>query len=82
MMGREVVRARRCDVDMRDTKLQAHGYIVHWQAQRSAGPLQATLRTVGEERLRAAVDQAVAPYRTSTRGVRLENRFRYVTATV
>jgi len=54
----------------------------HWQAQRSAGPLQAALRVVDEERLRAAVEQAVEPHRTSTGGVRLENRFRYVTATV
>lgn len=54
----------------------------HWQAQKSAGPLQAALRTVGEEQLRAAVEQAVEPYRTSTGGVRLANRFRYVTATV
>jgi SAM-dependent methyltransferase len=52
----------------------------HWQAQRSGGPLQAAIRAVGEERLRTAVEQAVAPYRTSTGGVRLENRFRYVTA--
>ena len=54
----------------------------HWRAQRSGGPLQAAIRTVGEERLRAAVEQAVGPYRTSTRGVRLENRFLYITATV
>jgi hypothetical protein len=55
---------------------------LHWQAQRAAGPLQAALRTVGEAQLRAAVEQAVAPYRTSTGGVRLENCFHYVTATV
>jgi SAM-dependent methyltransferase len=54
----------------------------HWQAQRSGGPLQAAIRAVGEQRLRAAVDQAVQPHRTATGGVRLENRFRYVTATV
>jgi hypothetical protein len=54
----------------------------HWQAQRSGGPLQAAIRAVGEERLREAVDQAVQPYRTTSGGVRLENRFRYVTATV
>jgi ubiquinone/menaquinone biosynthesis C-methylase UbiE len=53
----------------------------HWQAQRSGGPLQVAIRAVGEERLRAAVEQAVQPYRTTTGGVRLENRFRYVTAT-
>ena len=54
----------------------------HWQAQRSAGPLQAALQVVSEERLRAAVEQAVAPHRTATGGVRLANRFRYVTATL
>lgn len=54
----------------------------HWQAQRSAGPLQAALRKVDEERLCAAVEQAVKPYRTNTGGVRLQNRFRYVIATV
>ncbi len=53
----------------------------HWQAQRSGGPVQSAIRAVGEERLRVAVEQAVEPYRTSTGGVRLENRFRYVTAT-
>lgn len=54
----------------------------HWRAQRSGGPLQAAIRAVGEGRLRAAVEQAVGPYRTSTGGVLLENRFLYVTATV
>ena len=53
----------------------------HWRAQRSGGPLQAAIRGVGESRLRAAVEQAVGPYRTSTGGVLLENRFLYVTAT-
>ncbi len=54
----------------------------HWKAQRSAGPFQAALRTVGEDRLRSAVEKAAKPYQTSTGGVRLQNRFRYVTATV
>lgn len=54
----------------------------HWQAQRSAGPFQAAMRAVGEERLRAAVEKAIEPHRTSTGGVLLENRFRYVTATL
>jgi ubiquinone/menaquinone biosynthesis C-methylase UbiE len=53
----------------------------HWWAQRSGGPLQGAIRAAGEERLRSAVEQAVQPYRTPTGGVRLENRFRYVTAT-
>jgi hypothetical protein len=36
---------------------------------------------VGAEPLKAAVLRAVAPYRTSTGGVRLQNHFRYVVAT-
>jgi len=54
----------------------------HWKAQRSGGPLQAAIRSVGEARIRAAVDRAVEPYRTSIGRVRLENRFRFVTATI
>jgi SAM-dependent methyltransferase len=54
----------------------------HWQAQKSAGPLQAALKTVSEVQLRAAVEDAIKPYQTSTGGVRLQNRFRYVSATV
>jgi SAM-dependent methyltransferase len=50
-----------------------------WQAQ-AAGPLQAALRVVGAETLKTAVLRAVAPYWTSTGGVRLQNHFRYLTA--
>jgi SAM-dependent methyltransferase len=50
-----------------------------WQAQASAGPLQAALRLVGPAPLKAALLRAVAPFRTSTGGVRLQERFRYVT---
>jgi SAM-dependent methyltransferase len=51
-----------------------------WQAQASAGPLQAALRLVGAGLLKAAVLRAAAPYRTSTGGVRVQNHFRHVTA--
>jgi hypothetical protein len=51
-----------------------------WQAQASAGPLQATMRVVGVQPLKAALLRAVAPYRTSTGGVRLQNHFRYIAA--
>ena len=51
-----------------------------WQAQASAGPLQAALRVVGAAQLKAAVLRALAPHATNT-GVRLENHLRYVTAT-
>ncbi len=53
----------------------------HWQAQRSAGPVQAAIRAAGEEGVRAAVEEAVAPYQTPDGGVRLENCFLYVIAT-
>jgi hypothetical protein len=52
-----------------------------WQAQAAAGPLQAALRVGRAAPLKAAVLRAVAPYRTSTGGVRLQNHFRYVVAT-
>jgi SAM-dependent methyltransferase len=51
-----------------------------WQAQASAGFLQATMRVVGAQPLKTAVLDAVAPYRTSTGGVRLQNHFRYLAA--
>jgi SAM-dependent methyltransferase len=51
-----------------------------WQAQASTGPLQATMRVVGVQSLKAAVLRAVAPYRTDTGGVRLQNHFRYIAA--
>ena len=52
-----------------------------WQAQAAAGPLQALLRVVGAAPLKAAVLRAVAPYRSSTGSVRLQNHVRYVVAT-
>jgi SAM-dependent methyltransferase len=52
-----------------------------WQAQAAAGPVQAALRVVGAEPLKAVVLGAVAPYRTVIGGVRLPNCFRYVAAT-
>lgn len=51
-----------------------------WQAQASAGPMQAAMQVVGAQPLRAAVLCAVAPYQTRTGGVRLRNHFRYVVA--
>jgi SAM-dependent methyltransferase len=46
----------------------------------SAGPAVLAMRTSGEERVRAAILEAIAPYRTATGGYRLENTFRYVRA--
>ncbi|MCZ6738256.1 MAG: class I SAM-dependent methyltransferase [Actinobacteria bacterium] len=51
-----------------------------WKANISAGPLQGAMEVVGEDDLRAAVSEAVAPYRTDDGGLRFENVFRYVTA--
>lgn len=51
-----------------------------WQAQVSAGPLLAAVSVVGEQRVKAAVLRALAPYATETGGVRIPNRFRYVSA--
>ncbi len=53
---------------------------VFWQAQASAGPMQAALRLVRVEVLKATVLATVAPYRTSMGGIRLQHRFRYLTA--
>ena len=51
-----------------------------WQAQMSAGPLQAALPVLGEQRLKDAMAEALAVYATSTGGVLLHNRFRYLIA--
>ena len=48
-----------------------------WQAQPAPGSLQAALRVVGAEPLKAAALRAVAPYQTSTGGVCLQNHFRF-----
>src|SRR5205085_5728486 len=52
-----------------------------WLAQAAAGPLQAALRGAGAEARKAAVLRAVAPYHSSTGGVRWQHYFRYVVAT-
>lgn len=54
---------------------------VLWQANTSAGPLQAALRSVSEDTLREAVRGAVAPYERADGSIRMENQFRYVVAT-
>lgn len=53
---------------------------VAWRAQRSAGPLQAAMQTIGEAALEDIVRQALAPYRCGTGGVCVKKRFHYVTA--
>lgn len=51
-----------------------------WEAQASAGTLQAALRVVGERRLKAAALRAFEPFTTNSGGVRLRQRARYVLA--
>ncbi|MBI3707883.1 MAG: class I SAM-dependent methyltransferase [Proteobacteria bacterium] len=51
-----------------------------WRGQRSAGPLQAALREVGEATLKTAVEKALVAHRTKAGRIRLDNRFRVVTA--
>jgi SAM-dependent methyltransferase len=46
----------------------------------SAGPVVLAIKTSGEARVRAAVLESIARYRTANGGYRLENEFRYVTA--
>jgi SAM-dependent methyltransferase len=47
----------------------------------ATGPMQAALRVVGAQHLTAVVRTALMPFRTRAGGVRLVNRFRYLTAT-
>jgi SAM-dependent methyltransferase len=49
-----------------------------WQAQASAGLLQAAVRVVGSLPLMAALLRAVAPYQTDTGDVCLHNTFHYI----
>lgn len=51
-----------------------------WRALSAAGPFVAALRAGGEPAVRAAVQEALAPFRTASGGVRLENTFRYLLA--
>jgi SAM-dependent methyltransferase len=46
----------------------------------STGPAVRALRQVGEERVRRAVTEAIAPFRTARGGYRIENTFRYLVA--
>jgi SAM-dependent methyltransferase len=46
----------------------------------SAGPAARAIHAAGEGRVRDLVATALAPYRLSSGGVRLENRFRYLVA--
>lgn len=51
-----------------------------WQAQASMAPLQAALRVVGEQRLKAAMLRALGPFTANSGAVRLQQRARYMLA--
>jgi SAM-dependent methyltransferase len=46
----------------------------------ASGPVVLAIRTSGEEKVRAAVAEAIAPYRTGAGGYRIENKFRFLVA--
>jgi SAM-dependent methyltransferase len=50
-------------------------------AMLSAGPSVLAIQTSGRDRVRAVLEPAIAPFRLSNGGYRLENRFRYLLAT-
>jgi SAM-dependent methyltransferase len=50
------------------------------RASLSAGPATRAIRHSGEERVKEAVMQALAPFKTASGGYRLENEFRYLVA--
>jgi SAM-dependent methyltransferase len=51
-----------------------------WQAQRSAGPVQAAIRAAGEPRVRDAILAALSPHSDGLGRVRMDNRFRVALA--
>lgn len=52
-----------------------------WKAISAAGPTVMAVRSAGEEQVKQAVLDSLAPFRTSTGGYREENTYRYVIAT-
>ena len=54
---------------------------IAWKSISSAGPTVMAVRYAGEEQVRQAVLDSLAPFRTSTGGYREENTYRYVIAT-
>jgi SAM-dependent methyltransferase len=51
-----------------------------WRAMTSSGPMQAAMRVVGADKVRAAMQDAVQPFRMDGHGYRMVNWFRYVAA--
>lgn len=56
-------------------------YEILWRVNVSAGPFQAAMKSVGEDKLKEAVRDAVQPYQESDGSIHMENSFMYVTAT-
>jgi hypothetical protein len=50
---------------------------IYWRAQSSAGPLRAAIGAVGEEKVRAAVEDAVKKYTDVSGAIILHNTFRW-----
>jgi hypothetical protein len=50
-------------------------------AMLAAGPSALAIQTSGRDRVEATLERAIAPFRLSGGGYRLENRFRYLLAT-
>jgi SAM-dependent methyltransferase len=56
---------------------------VFWQGNVAAGPLQSLIRTIGEEKLKAVLREAVESFRTDNGGFNITpNIFKYVVASV
>ena len=51
-----------------------------WRTVRSAGPIQAALQRIGEPQVKSAILRAAEPFQAEKGDIRLNNRFRYVTA--
>jgi SAM-dependent methyltransferase len=69
--GRAAELSTRWDYPDRETALRAH---------MSAGPAAKAIEHAGEERVAAAVGDAIAPFRTAAGGYALENSWRYLVA--
>ena len=50
-----------------------------WRGQKSAGPIQRVIQTVGEDALKAVLMPVYEKHRTSSGEVRFNNAFRFVT---
>ena len=55
---------------------------IMWQIVSSAGPVQSAKQLVSERELIAAMTQATKPFQTDKGEILMNNRFRYVTATI